>query len=211
MFRPLLYVRDVWQLWRISRNTSLLFDEKVALYNIFKFSYEKKDSFRRNLLCKIVKILRQKYPYQIKDFSEAKQAYEEYFLMQGSIKSIEEVKSKLRHGGEVYLTCFRSKYPSKGHRFCEYSFSYHFSNKEDTIYKVIPTGLEFSLVTYLGVRDFFANVNEIQSLRYSTIEEINKFKQAERKAEILKKTAEALQEEISEIYEQRRNLLKPLK
>jgi hypothetical protein len=210
-------IKDTVSLYRFQNNINLLDDPKLAASliqeNPHDFYYFKlpKGDVRRNLFASLIKKLRAENPFQPENYTKAKELYDAYFKMEGHIPSFEHILNEVKSGKEFFVTRFRSEAPVKGERFAEYHINGSYSNST-TVYQLMePSESE----TYINMNDpeGFANTSAISvdfftNYRYSTKEEIEKFKQSTEEIKILRKEIDKKQEEVNNLWKNLHSLRK---
>lgn len=151
----------------------------------------------RGYLYRTIIRLREVYPYEVQDYSEAKDLYEDYFKLNRCINSLEELKQKFGEQGELYITRFRSESPVKGERWCEYFVNSGFGEDgyEERVYKVYNIDCRYVVVDF----NIYVSESDLTAFKYSSEKEIKDFKRNEiRKASIQQKIKQK-EEEIKEL------------
>lgn len=168
-----------------------------------KFRYE------RNLFAAIIKRSHAAFPYQLKDYSNAKKLYDEYFQTEGHIPSFEDILNRLE-SGEVYITMYRSRYAMRGDRFCEYHAcisSPFYDKKPKTVKcdqaKDTKYGIKIDLFSPKGYYAGCIAENNIKTyMRFATKEEIEDFKKRADKITELQEKLNYHQTEKQKLYKQ---------
>jgi hypothetical protein len=185
------YIRNIIFLWRENRReeVNLKIDEN-QLIGRTQNSYKKKNSYIRNQVGKLVRKIRKVRPYQIIDYSKAKQFYET------QPEGIDF--SKVKTGN--YVVKFTKEYATKGRRWCEYHMNF---DRGLGTYKVNNEYPDFfSLVNYKDDVAFALHEYHTAMFRFATKEEIQEFKNRRKEYKQKKKEIEALQKQISKLYKQ---------
>lgn len=190
MIEIINYIR----VYRYYKNPKLVENPARAINRLSALTYEK-NSHKANLIAGLIKKLRAIAPYQVKDFSEAKKLYEDYFKMENHIESISEIKKLTNQ--EVFVTRFRNEVPVKGKRFCEYYINGQFGSSQ-SIFKITSDCIyvdSIKLNSFLGSYCYLSDDNLTQ-YRYSTPEEISNYKRAE---ELIRKNNEQIDKLNAEV------------
>jgi hypothetical protein len=210
-------IKDTISLYRFQNNINLLDDPKLAAsliqenpHNFYYFKLPKED-VRRNLFASLIKKLRAEHPFQPENYTKAKELYDAYFKMEGHIPSFEHILNEVKSGKEVFVTRFREEVPVKGKRFAEYHINGSYSNSTSVYQLMKPSESE----TYINMNDpeGFANTSAISvdfftNFRYSTKEEIEKFKYASVEIKNIRNEIDKKQEEITELWKKVSDLRK---
>jgi hypothetical protein len=210
-------IKDTISLYRFQNNINLLDDPKLAAsliqekpHHFYYFKLPKED-VRRNLFASLIKKLRAEHPFQPENYTKAKELYDAYFKMEGHIPSFEHILNEVKSGKEVFVTRFREEVPVKGKRFAEYHINGSYSNSTSVYQLMKPSESE----TYINMNDpeGFANTSAISvdfftNFRYSTKEEIEKFKYASVEIKNIRNEIDKKQEEITELWKKVSDLRK---
>ena len=190
------HIRNFIFLWRQRNKTEISknADAEVIL-RVTKNTYKIKNSWVRNQVALLIRKIRKEKPYQVIDYSKAKELYD-------NIVPID--LSKVKVGSYVYK--ISREVPVKGKRWCEYHIN---ESGTEGIYKVHKKDNYlkheyFSLENYDGNWNHFTTLNEetSRSFRFATKEEIEEFKIARKNYKQKKKEIEALQKQISKLYKE---------
>ena len=167
---------------RVSQNMDVLF-------HITKTNYTKKNSWVRNRVCLLIRKWRKQKPYQVIDYSKAKELYD-------NIVPIDLSKVRV----DSYVVKYSEDCPVKGKRWCEYHINF---SSGTGVFKVVSLDKYTDLVSYRG-ESGFTSLNEewSRSFRFATKEEIEEFKIARKNYKQKKKEIESLQKQISKLYKQ---------
>jgi len=210
-------IKDSITLYRFQNDINRLDDPKLSISliqeNPHHFEYFKlpKGDVRRNLFASLIKKLRSEHPFQPENFTKAKSLYDAYFKMENHIPSFEHILNEVKSGKEIFVTRFREEAPVKGKRYAEYYINGSYSNST-TVYQLTePSDSE----TYINMNDpeGFANTTSISvdfftNFRYSTKEEIEKFKYASEEIKNIRKEIDEKQEEITKLWKKVSDLRK---
>lgn len=187
-------IKNIIILRRAIKDPSILNMDRLFQY------FKGLTKLERKYALKAVLAYRKVYPYQVQDYSEAKDLYEDYFKLKNSIQSLEELQERFEEQEELYLIKFRQEAPVKGKRWCEYYVNYGYDEEEEKVYKVHdiskgPLGEVRIVVDYnISVLE-----EDLTAFKYATQKEIKDFKRAEiRKASIQQKIKQK-EEEIKEL------------
>ncbi|MFA5583890.1 MAG: hypothetical protein WDA09_06715 [Bacteriovoracaceae bacterium] len=205
IFRKII---DTVQLYKIHRNLDRMKPNAQTLPNFMKYkkSYKKaKDGgIRRRLYMSIISQLRQRFPFQPVDYSEARKMYEDYFKMPGHIPSYQHIYDQVDRGEEVFVVNFRAEAPTKGKRYNDYYMNS--SGPAGRIYKLndITKRDTYSYINMHSPKGF-ANVSSINedrftNYRYATEGEIFSFKMFASKIKTVQKLIEDKQKVIRQLY-----------
>ena len=167
---------------RVSQNMDVLF-------HITKTNYTKKNSWVRNRVCLLIRKWRKQKPYQVIDYSKAKELYD-------NIVPID--LSKVKVGG--YVVKYSEDCPVKGKRWCEYYVNF---SSGTGMFKVAALDKHIDFVDYQG-NSSYSSLNEetSRSFRFATEDEIEQFKIARKNYKQKKKEIESLQKQISKLYKE---------
>ena len=168
---------------RVSQNMDVLF-------HITKTNYTKKNSWVRNRGCLLIRKWRKQKPYQVIDYSKAKELYE---------NQPEPIDfSKVSTGS--YVVKYTEQYAVKGKRWCEYHMNF---DRGLGTYKVNSEYPDFfSLIDYKNDVTFALHEYHTAMFRFATKEEIEQFKIARKNYKQKKKEIEVLQKQISNLYKE---------
>lgn len=167
---------------RVSQNMDVLF-------HITKTNYTKKNSWVRNRVCLLIRKWRKQKPYQVIDYSKAKELYD-------NIVPID--LSKVRVGS--YVVKYSENCASKGERWCEYHINF---SSVTGMFKVKALDKYTDLVDYRG-ESSYSSLNEawIRCFRFATEDEIKEFKISRKNYKQKKKEIEVLQKQITKLYKE---------
>lgn len=168
---------------RVSQNMDVLF-------HITKTNYTKKNSWVRNRVCLLIRKWRKQKPYQVIDYSKAKELYE---------NQPEPIDfSKVSTGS--YVVKFTEGYATKGKRWCEYYVNF---SSGTGMFKVAALDKHIDFVDYQG-NSSYSSLNEetSRSFRFATKEEIEEFKIARKNYKAKRKEIYKLQKQITKLYKQ---------
>ena len=187
------HIRNLIFLWRENKKekaVDLKIDVSELIFRV-KHNYTKKNSWVRNRVCLLIRKWRKQKPYQVIDYSKAKELYE---------NQPEPIDfSKVSTGS--YVVKYTEEYAVKGKRWCEYFIN--FNGKERGIFKVNSEYPDFfSLVDYKDSVVFALHERDAVMFRFATKEEIEQFKIARKNYKQKKKEIEALQKQINKLYKQ---------
>ena len=164
-------------------------DAEVIL-KVTKHFYTRKNSWVRNHVAILIRNIRKVKPYQVIDYSKAKELYE---------NQPEPIDfSKVSTGS--YVVKFTEEYAVKGKRWCEYHMNF---DRGLGTYKVNSEYPDFfSLVDYKDDVAFALHEYHTAMFRFATKEEIQEFKNRRKEYKQKKKEIEALQKQISKLYKE---------
>lgn len=167
---------------RVSQNMDVLF-------HITKTKYTKKNSWVRNRVCLLIRKWRKQKPYQVIDYSKAKELYD-------NIVPID--LSKVRVGS--YVVKHSEDCPVKGERWCEYYVNF---SSGTGMFKVAALDKHIDFVDYQG-NSSYSSLNEetSRSFRFATKEEIEEFKISRKNYKAKRKEIYKLQKQITKLYKQ---------
>lgn len=162
----------------------------------------------RNALCFAIRKMRIENPYEPIDYSEIKQAYEDYFKSKGHIKSINEIIDNLNNY-DIFITSISGRYPVKGEKYNNYTWEHTYGRKMTYKCKAMynNTNLDDKIILTLVLKsirtesDKYIGPNDITGFRYATTDEIEKFKTIEARYNFLVKEREIHESEIELIDE----------
>jgi hypothetical protein len=164
-----------------------------SILKVTKHFYTRKNSWVRNNVALLIKNIRKVKPYQIIDYSKAKELYDNIIPI-----DLSEVKVG------SYVFKFTREEPIKGKSWCEY-----FINESGTIgvYKVHKYDESYnywSLENYDGNWNHFTVLKEntLRSFRFATEDEIKEFKISRKNYKQKKKEIEVLQKQITKLYKE---------
>ena len=190
------HIRNIIFLWRQRNKTEIPknADAEVIL-RVTKSTYKRKNSWVRNQVALLIRKIRKEKPYEIQDYSKAKELYD-------SRTPID--LSKVKVGSYVYK--ISREVPVKGKRWCEYHIN---ESGTEGIYKVHKKDNYlkheyFSLENYDGNWNHFTTLNEetSRSFRFATKEEIQEFKNRRKEYKQKKKEIDTLQKQITKLYKE---------
>ena len=191
------HIRNIIFLWRENRKekaVDLKIDVSELIFRV-KHNYTKKNSWVRNQVALLIRKIRKEKPYEIQDYSKAKELYD-------SRTPID--LSKVKVGSYVYK--ISREVPVKGKRWCEYHIN---ESGTEGIYKVHKKDNYlkheyFSLENYDGNWNHFTTLNEetSRSFRFATKEEIRDFKNRQKEYKQKKKEINTLQKQITKLYKE---------
>ena len=188
------HIRNLIFLWRQRNKTEVPKNaDTEAILRVTKNTYKIKNSWVRNQVVLLIRKIRKEKPYQVIDYSKAKELYD-------NIVPID--LSEVKVGSYVFK--FTVEESVKGERWCEY-----FINERGTVgvYKVHKYDESYnywSLENYDGNWNHFTTLSKksLRSFRFATKEEIEQFKIARKNYKQKKKEIEALQKQINKLYKQ---------
>jgi hypothetical protein len=155
-------------------------DDRSRNLNVMVFSaYRgfKKNGYERNLMAKMLRVIREKYPYELKGWANYKNKYDEYFNMEGSIKSMSEAIEKFNEFGFLYVTNFRNEtYYQVDNNPYKYTVMSRALKKGNRVFKMVLLDNKGRVLT--NDMDDWAELSEdwLTAFRYSTEDEIEKCK-----------------------------------
>lgn len=199
------YFKNLLFLYRANKDISLIkrnhYEFIESCFNISRLKKYKSKIFR-DLICSIIKQLRVVSPYKIQNYKEAQTLYEEYFTLENSIYSFEQLKTLLKKG-DVWLIKFRNEYPVKGEKY----FSSYFVNASfggtDFAFKLGKYNEKWN---YIDSDHHSINENEITMFKFATEQEIKISKERQSKKQQFQKDIDLKQKELSELYTQKSKL-----
>ena len=188
------HIRNLIFLWRENKKQDVNLNLSIKhLLSGTKHQYKIKNSWVRNQVALLIRKIRKEKPYQVIDYSKAKELYD-------NIVPID--LSEVKVGSYVFK--FTVEESVKGERWCEY-----FINETGTVgvYKVHKYDESYnywSLENYDGNWNHFTTLSKksLRSFRFATKEEIEQFKIARKNYKQKKKEIEALQKQINKLYKQ---------
>lgn len=185
------HIRNLIFLWRQRNKTEIPKNADVDLFLlVIKNTYKRKNSWVRNQVALLIRKIRKEKPYKIRDYSKAKQFYE------NQPKGIDF--SKVKEGS--YVVKFTEEYAVKGKRWCEYHMNF---DRGLGIYKVNNKYPDFfSLVDYKDDVTFALHEYHVAMFRFATKEEIQEFKNRRKEYKAKRKEIDKLQEQISKLYKE---------
>ena len=172
---------------RVSQNMDVLF-------HITKTNYTKKNSWVRNRVCLLIRKWRKQKPYQVIDYSKAKELYE---------NQPEPIDfSKVSTGS--YVVKFTEGYATKGKRWCEYYVNF---SSGTGVFKVGEWNDKwgyFRLENYRGDSGTYSldMEDDRKVFRFATEDEIEQFKIARKNYKAKRKEIYKLQKQITKLYKQ---------
>lgn len=172
----LTHIRNMYFLWRGYKNKQI--DLKILLGKTQR-NYKKKNSWIRN---KVAQIIKERREYKIRDFSIAKNAYENTNPI------------NIKPGD--YITKFSRNEPVKGKRWCEY-----YINQGGAVGTYL-VDKNLRLKTYKGETNHMTWFNEdtCRSFRFATEEEIRQYKANQDRYNRTMNRIKELQSEINDLY-----------
>ena len=190
------HIRNLIFLWRENKKQDVNLNLSIKhLLSGTKHQYKRKNSWVRNQVTLLIRKIRKEKPYEIQDYSKAKELYD-------SRTPID--LSKVKVGSYVYK--ISREVPVKGKRWCEYHIN---ESGTEGIYKVHKKDNYlkheyFSLENYDGNWNHFTTLNEetSRSFRFATKEEIQEFKNRRKEYKQKKKEIDTLQKQISKLYKE---------
>ena len=165
-----------------------------AILKVTKHFYTRKNSWVRNHVAILIRNIRKVKPYQVIDYSKAKELYE---------NQPEPIDfSKVSTGS--YVVKFTEGYATKGKRWCEYYVNF---SSGTGVFKVGEWNDKwgyFRLEDYRGDSGTYSldMEDDRKVFRFATKEEIEQFKIARKNYKQKKKEIESLQKQISKLYKQ---------
>ena len=165
-----------------------------AILKVTKHFYTRKNSWVRNHVAILIRNIRKVKPYQVIDYSKAKEFYE---------NQPEPIDfSKVSTG--KYVVKFTEGYATKGKRWCEYYVNF---SSGTGVFKVGEWNDKwgyFRLENYRGDYGTYSldMEDDRKVFRFATKEEIEQFKIARKNYKQKKKEIESLQKQISKLYKQ---------
>ena len=188
------HISNLIFLWRENKKQDVNLNLSIKhLLSGTKHQYKIKNSWVRNQVALLIRKIRKEKPYQVIDYSKAKELYD-------NIVPID--LSEVKVGSYVFK--FTVEESVKGERWCEY-----FINERGTVgvYKVHKYDESYnywSLENYDGNWNHFTTLSKksLRSFRFATKEEIEQFKIARKNYKQKKKEIEALQKQINKLYKQ---------
>lgn len=185
------HIRNLIFLWRQRNKTEIPKNADVDLFLlVIKNTYKRKNSWVRNQVALLIRKIRKEKPYKIRDYSKAKQFYE------NQPKGIDF--SKVKEGS--YVVKFTEEYAVKGKRWCEYHMNF---DRGLGIYKVNNKYPDFfSLVDYKDDVTFALHEYHVAMFRFATKEEIQEFKNRRKEYKAKRKEINKLQKQISKLYKE---------
>ena len=158
-----------------------------------KYAYKRKNSWVRNQVALLIRKIRKEKPYKIKDYSKAKQFYE---------NQPEPIDfSKVSTG--KYVVKFTEEYAVKGKRWCEYYIN--FTSGLD-IFEVGKWNEKYESFTLIDSKDrwgiYSLDREDSIMFRFATKEEIEQFKIARKNYKQKKKEIDTLQKQITKLYKE---------
>lgn len=163
-----------------------------AILKVTKHFYTRKNSWVRNQVARLIRNIRKVKPYQIIDYSKARELYE---------NTIPIDLSKVKANSYVYK--ISREEPVKGKLWCEY-YTNHCG--EEGIFKVQYYEKSYDywrLLKYNGdSNNCGLDESRSRAYRFATKEEIEKFKIAQKNYKQKKKEIEFLQERISKLHKE---------
>lgn len=165
-------LKNLYFLYRANKDLSLV---KVE-YSIFIdralniMREESKRGILRNLTSSLIRKMRVEKPYQVKDYSEIKKLYDDYYKSPYAIQSIKELQDVLSVERVVYITKFSTSAPRKGKGYSEYLVNTYGS--EVGVFKITKYNDAHRSFQLKGSRVDYLDECNITCYRYSTDEEI---------------------------------------
>lgn len=186
------HIRNLIFLWKESRKETAV-DLKIDVSELIgrvKHNYKRKNSWVRNQVALLIRKIRKEKPYKERDYSKARQFYE------NQPKGIDF--SKVKEGS--YVVKFTEEYAVKGKRWCEYHMNFDRGLGTFKVNNKYPDF--FSLVDYKDDVTFALHEESSRSFRFATKEEIQEFKNRRKEYKAKRKEINKLQEQISKLYKQ---------
>lgn len=163
------------------------------------YKNSKKDGCERNLAAAVIRKYRKKFPYHIQGWTENQKIYEEYFTLDGAIKSLEEVKEKLSKG-DVHVTMFRNESVYKGEKPFQYNSVGTYGDKPITL-KIKIYNEKYNSFYFYGSSSFWTLDEEwLTAYRYATEAEIEEYKESKSREKEIRKQIKIKEKEISNLY-----------
>lgn len=188
------HIRNLIFLWRQRNKTEIPknADAEVIL-RVTKNAYKRKNSWVRNQVALLIRKIRKEKPYKIRDYSKAKQFYE------NQPKGIDF--SKVKEGS--YVVKFTEEYVVKGKRWCEYYINFTSGLGLFKVGEWNDKWEYFRLEDYRGDYGNFS-IDEKESImfRFATKEEIQEFKNRRKEYKAKRKEINKLHQQISKLYKQ---------
>lgn len=188
------HIRNLIFLWRqrnkieIPKNA----DAEVIL-RVTKNTYKRKNSWVRNQVALLIRRIRKEKPYKVKDYSKAKEFYE------NQPKGIDF--SKVKEGS--YVVKHTEEYAVKGKRWYEYYINF---TSGTGVFKVGQWSYRyesFQLENYKGDYGTYSlDAEDSIMFRFATKEEIEEFKIARKNYKQKKKEIDNLQKQITKLYKE---------
>lgn len=204
--RLIPHLKNLYFLYKGTKNIELYKEQTPdGLLRFMKHWYKKKNTLIRKLACNVIWQLRKKHPYEVQDYSKARELYEDYFKLENHIPNFEWLLDKNILGESVYLYKFRSENPVKGKTYASYfinGWSGHGQvvklrgfNKE---YNWLET-VETSTGEYGGK----IAEEDITMWLIATDKQIKAAQKRFKDREEIQKKIESKQQEITELYNQK--------
>ena len=185
------HIRNLIFLWRQRNKTEIPKNADVDLFlRVIKITYKRKNSWVRNQVALLIRKIRKEKPYKIRDYSKAKQFYE------NQPKGIDF--SKVKEGS--YVVKFTEEYAVKGKRWCEYHMNFDRGLGTFKVNGQYPD--LFSLVDYKDEVKFALHECHVAMFRFATKEEIQEFKNRRKEYKTKRKEINKLQKQISKLYKE---------
>ena len=188
------HIRNLIFLWRQRNKTGIPknADAEVIL-RVTKNTYKRKNSWVRNQVAQLIKKIRKVRPYKVKDYSKAKQFYE------NQPKGIDF--SKVKEGS--YVVKHTEEYAVKGKRYCEYYINFTSGTGVFKVGKWNDKWGYFRLEDYKGYDGTYSlDIEDSIVFRFATKEEIEQFKIARKNYKQKKKEINTLQKQITKLYKE---------
>lgn len=183
------YLSNLYYLKRITDGKFIIkVESEEAIQTILRIikQYRKdRHQFIRNQATSAIKEMRRENPYQPRDYSKAKEMYEDYHKLPNHIDNIWDSNDV------VFLYKFRNEAPVKGGGYCEYFMNATSGGK--TVFLLKDKSL-FS-------KDFRT------AYLYATQEQIDEYKERQEKVGCIDKLIEVYQEHINDLQKQKYEIL----
>lgn len=160
-----------------------------SILKVTKHFYTRKNSWVRNQVSILIRNIREAKPYQVIDYSKAKELYD---------NTVPIDLSKVKVGS--YIVKYSEDCPVKGERWCEYYINF---SSGTGMFKVVSLDKYIDFVDYRGESSYRSlNGETSRSFRFATKEEIEEFKIARKNYKQKKKEIDKLQKQISKLYKE---------
>lgn len=198
------FVKDLLWMKKATKDTSLIKGLSFDLFCEQAFIIAKgKPDFYREMVCQLIKKLREENPHKIENYVKAEKLYNDYFKLDGAITDFNGLKERVENGEEIHLIKFRAEYPAKGKRYSEYHINGDYSHNGNVL-KLTKWNEKYkwleSIETATG--EYGGKVDEIDVTMYlfATEDQVNEDKARKIRREKVEKEIVAKQEEISALY-----------
>jgi len=197
----LAQIKNFWTLYKWHKDVSKIKNKSNFLNRYRHFTPKRKGCSTRNLIASILKQIRD---YKVIDYSQAKEIYDEYWILENHIPSFEYLREKVKEG-EVWVTLFRNEYPVKGSRFCEYFIN---SSGGLKTFKLSSEEKSYGFVSDPFVNEFGNSISEenLTQFKFATKEEIQKEKSRQKKISDIEKLIKIKQKELSVLHSQKNEI-----